>query len=232
MSRARLSAHPARDMRGVVQIPERHRDMAVGADMTRCRHRTMSGGTNPATGYGDAYIMDFMTRSLSRHHMDRIEAIVSMHWGSLHNCRPDLQKTACPSKHGTSIAHGPHQDPAFSPSAVWQSRRGYVCHFHWTLATSFSRHTRCAEHRPASKSTAQGKSSKRQGTQGMRVCKAFGPNRTKMFHAKPFCPIGEKAGRPQSLQTVRPGLAVRQHGLAALASRILSRNWRALFAQV
>jgi hypothetical protein len=46
VTRARMTPHPARDMHRVVQKPERHRNSAPRADMTRRPHESMSGRVN------------------------------------------------------------------------------------------------------------------------------------------------------------------------------------------
>jgi hypothetical protein len=116
-----MTSHPARDMRGVVQKPEHHRDSAAGADVTRRPHETMSDCVNLAAGHGDFRIINFMARTVLRNDMDGIDAIMIMRPSvRLRIRRPGPQKAACPGEHRpgkTGISHGPHLDLIFQASA-------------------------------------------------------------------------------------------------------------------
>ncbi len=71
-----MAAHTARDMRGVVQKPERHRDSAAQADVTGRPQESMSSCVNLTAGHGDFCIINFIARTEPRHDMHRIDAIM------------------------------------------------------------------------------------------------------------------------------------------------------------
>jgi hypothetical protein len=73
-----MTFHPARDMRDVVQKPERHRDPAIRADMPRRPHQTMSGCANVTAGDGDCCHAGLVARTMLRQDMDRIDAVMTM----------------------------------------------------------------------------------------------------------------------------------------------------------
>jgi hypothetical protein len=91
-----MTSHPARDMHGVVQKPERHQN-SVPRDMTRPLYKSVSGCVSLIAPYGNFCIINLMARTVLRDDMDRIDAIMRRQSSFCLN-RSDPQKTACPGK--------------------------------------------------------------------------------------------------------------------------------------
>jgi hypothetical protein len=73
-----MTFHPARDMRRMVQQPEHQGDFAIRTDLTRHPHEIMTNCPNLTTGHADFCIINFMTRPVTRHDLDREDTIMVM----------------------------------------------------------------------------------------------------------------------------------------------------------
>ena len=101
-----MTFHPARHMHGVVQNPERHEYSVPRTDMTRPSDVGMSGCVNLIAAYGEFRLVSVRARTVLRHNVKRIDAIMIMRRTPRFRLRcSDPPKAACSGKRRHSKTH-------------------------------------------------------------------------------------------------------------------------------